>query len=167
MKTRKQKAEALGFELCEFIATDEPETCESCGRETFNLHFGNPDYFDSREGDYLCLKCIAKTYNANQRDYFVSRLWGWRFFVTDTIAELPETIGAARLWIVPRIVRILSTMRFGHGAKIDALVACGDARNKAEFEEREEWLNRYFPVCFSWEVCQILAPLKIKGGKIQ
>lgn len=44
---------AFGWELCEF----EPANCDRCGKVD-SLYFGDVDYYDSREGTYLCEECL-------------------------------------------------------------------------------------------------------------
>lgn len=44
---------AYGFEPCEF----EQDKCEQC-ESVAQLYFGDRDYWDNREGRYLCAKCI-------------------------------------------------------------------------------------------------------------
>lgn len=42
--------------------------CEKCG-ETSELYFGNSNFWDSREGDYWCGKCVLEMHLHNERDY--------------------------------------------------------------------------------------------------
>ena len=44
-----------GFEPCEF----EPDKCERCGKIK-PLYFGDRDYWDNREGAYVCSECVDK-----------------------------------------------------------------------------------------------------------
>lgn len=53
----------LGFEPCEF----EPDTCEGCG-ETKPLYFGDRDYWEPRDGSYLCAQCLDARRQADE-DY--------------------------------------------------------------------------------------------------
>ena len=55
---------ATGFEACE-----EGGTCEKCGKESATLYFGNPDYWDCREGDCWCGACVLALNETNERDY--------------------------------------------------------------------------------------------------
>ena len=55
--------EALGFSEC--CSSGE---CERCGK-TADLYFGNTNYWDSREGDYWCGKCVLEMHLQNEKDY--------------------------------------------------------------------------------------------------
>jgi hypothetical protein len=41
--------------------------CEKCA-ETADLYFGNTDYWESREGDYWCGKCVLEMHLQNEKD---------------------------------------------------------------------------------------------------
>ena len=55
---------ATGFEAC-----DGGGMCEKCGNESVVLFFGNPNYWDCREGDYWCAACVIALHETNERDY--------------------------------------------------------------------------------------------------
>lgn len=69
-----------GFEPCEFETAD--EECEHCGSKRGDLFFGNRDYWDSREGNYLCGSCVIELHQDNEAA-LVSVLGG-------TIREFPQ-----------------------------------------------------------------------------
>ncbi|MEM1225867.1 MAG: hypothetical protein AAGJ40_09220 [Planctomycetota bacterium] len=53
-----------GFEACQF-GPDE-SSCDQCGKRHCQLHFGNRDYWDAREGDYCCDSCVIELHRDNQ-----------------------------------------------------------------------------------------------------
>lgn len=56
--------EFTGFAKCEFEpSVNDP--CEKCGAKKQQLYFGNVNYWDCREGDYWCAKCVAELFEAN------------------------------------------------------------------------------------------------------
>lgn len=55
MTTTTDDFSDLGFEPCNF----EPDSCELC-KNIRPLYFGNRDYWDSREGSYLCAACLSE-----------------------------------------------------------------------------------------------------------
>lgn len=50
--------ESVGFVPCEFPTKG--EECDRCHKPADELFFGNTDYWDAREGDYLCELCIRE-----------------------------------------------------------------------------------------------------------
>jgi hypothetical protein len=56
-----ERFKKIGFESCEF----EPDQCDGC-RQVRQLWFGDRDYWDSREGHYLCGECLDERIAANE-----------------------------------------------------------------------------------------------------
>ena len=53
-----------GFKACEYGGV-----CEKCGKVSATLYFGNPDYWDCREGDTWCGQCVIDRHTTNEQDY--------------------------------------------------------------------------------------------------
>lgn len=56
--------EFTGFEKCEHEPSAN-DPCEKCGAKNQQLYFGNVNYWDCREGDYWCAKCVRELFEAN------------------------------------------------------------------------------------------------------
>lgn len=52
----KEALEITGYEKCTFGPDKDP--CEECGTPNQQLYFGDRDYWDAREGKYLCAHCV-------------------------------------------------------------------------------------------------------------
>ena len=56
-----ERFKRVGFERCLF----EPDQCERC-RQVRQLWFGDRDYWDGREGSYLCGECLDERIAADE-----------------------------------------------------------------------------------------------------
>jgi uncharacterized protein CbrC (UPF0167 family) len=61
MSAEEQSYLAYGFELCE----TEMSACDRC-QQVKVLYFGDRDYWDSREGSYLCGDCLNERIAADK-----------------------------------------------------------------------------------------------------